>query len=521
MKVVGGVLTAFGSVWLAWAAAPMAIAGPAVRLVDPPAASLGTVLAQFERAEAGESVATAAEDRVPDDTVDTLTSPAAADAPPQAQNLSEDERAAVSAGEAGPAHDDAEAIVVVESAPELGEAVAAGDVTSVEPVDADAPGDVTIVEPVAADASGGDSDDSDAESDDAKKERRPFELLGASIPPGEIRSLDWSGIESFVGDAASSPVLVAHGIREGPVLCLSAAVHGDELNGIEIVRRVMHDIEAEELSGTVIGVPIVNVYGFQRASRYLPDRRDLNRYFPGSPGGSSASRIAHAFFEGVIRHCDMLVDIHTGSFHRTNLTQLRANILRDDVRALCAGFGDMPVLHNVGSPGTLRRAATDAGIPAVTIEAGEPMRLEAKVVNRGVAGIDDLLAYTKMVRTIRLFGNPQPLFYRSTWVRADSGGILFSLIGLGDIVDAGDQLGIVTDPITNRRSYVRSPYSGTVLGMAVNQFVMPGFAVFRVGIETTSEEMVRSGPPTTLGAEPPLEGEAPIGPNLDLEERPE
>ena len=316
-------------------------------------------------------------------------------------------------------------------------------------------------------------------------------------------------------------MIVAHGSSDGPVLCLSAAVHGDELNGIEIIRRVMHDLDAEELSGTVVGVPIVNVYGFQRASRYLPDRRDLNRYFPGAPGGSSASRIAYAFFEGVIRHCDMLVDIHTGSFHRTNLTQLRADISRDDVRDLSAGFGDMPVLHNVGSHGTLRRAATEAGIPTVTIEAGEPMRLEAKVVNRGVAGIDDLLAHTKMVKTIRLFGSPQPLFYQSTWVRADSGGILFSLVSLGEDVEDGDKLATVTDPITNRRSYVRSPYTGTVLGKAVNQFVMPGFALFRVGIETSGEEIEQSGPPTTLVPQPGLESRPPVDPGIDLEERPE
>jgi predicted deacylase len=373
-----------------------------------------------------------------------------------------------------------------------------------------------------ADAPEADEDRDDVETEPVDDDKRPaFKLLGSSVPAGETRRLQWSGIESFVGNVASSPVIVAHGSFDGPVLCLSAAVHGDELNGIEIIRRVMHDLDAKELSGTVVGVPIVNVYGFQRASRYLPDRRDLNRYFPGSPGGSSASRIAYAFFEGVIRHCDMLVDIHTGSFHRTNLTQLRADVSRDDVRDLCAGFGEMPVLHNLGSHGTLRRAATDAGIPTVTIEAGEPMRLEAKVVNRGVAGIDDLLAHTKMVKTIRLFGSPQPLFYQSTWVRSDSGGILFSLVSLGDSVDAGDKLATVTDPITNRRAYIRSPYSGTILGKAVNQFVMPGFALFRVGIETSGEEIEESGPPPKLVPEPVLEPRPPIDPGLDLEERPE
>jgi predicted deacylase len=181
----------------------------------------------------------------------------------------------------------------------------------------------------------------------------------------------------------------------------------------------------------------------------------------------------------------------------------------------------MPVLHNVGALGTLRRAATDVGIPTVTIEAGEPARLEAKVVNRGVAGIDDLLANTKMVKTIRLFGSPQPLFYRSTWVRSDSGGILFSFVGLGDNVGEGDELGIVTDPITNRQSFIRSPYSGTVLGKAVNQFVMPGFAVFRIGIETSGEDIESAGPSTTLDPERVSGSTPPIHPDVDLEEMPE
>jgi len=350
---------------------------------------------------------------------------------------------------------------------------------------------------------------------------RRLVILGTEVPSGTSQRLSWTATELFEGVPVATPVLVINGAQPGPTLCLTAAIHGDELNGIEMVRRVMHDIPPDKLSGAIIGVPIVNVQGFRRGSRYLPDRRDLNRYFPGSPGGSSASRIAYAFFEGVIRHCDMLVDIHTGSFHRTNLTQLRADVSRDDVRDLCAGFGAMPVLHNVGAHGTLRRAATEAGIPTVTIEAGEPMRLEAKVVNRGVAGIDDLLAHTKMVKTIRLFGSPQPVFYQSTWVRSDSGGILFSLVSLGDKVDAGDKLATVTDPITNRRAYVRSPYSGTILGKAVNPFVMPGFALFRVGIETSGKEIEESGPPTTLVPEPGLEARPPIDPSLDLEARPE
>ena len=321
----------------------------------------------------------------------------------------------------------------------------------------------------------------------AQSEPRPRVILGSVVAPGQQRRLVWSGIESFAGVGSATPVLVAHGSEPGPTLCLTAAVHGDELNGIEIVRRVMEDVDASKLAGTVIGVPIVNVHGFQRASRYLPDRRDLNRFFPGDAHGSSASRIADSFFRGVVRHCDWLVDLHTGSFHRTNLTQLRADIRHEGVRELCRGFGDMVVLHRPAMPGTLRRAAIDAGVPTVTVEAGEPMRLEVETVERGVAGINNLMGHLGMVRELRLFRRPQPVYYRSTWVRADRGGILISTVRLGDFVQPGELLGTVTDPVTNLQTAIEATVEGRVLGMAVNQFVLPGYAVFRIGIETSGE----------------------------------
>jgi len=314
-------------------------------------------------------------------------------------------------------------------------------------------------------------------------------LLGQTVPPGTSQRLMWSASEIFEGISTETPVLVVNGHRDGPVLCLTAAIHGDELNGIEMVRRVLHDLDPDELSGAVIGIPIVNLQGFRRGSRYLPDRRDLNRHFPGNPQGSSAARIAHSLFEGIIRHCDALVDLHTGSFYRTNLPQLRADLRYSQIKELTHGFGGIVVLHSIAAPGTLRRAATDAGIPAVTLEAGEPLRLQSAKVNQGVNGIFKLLDTLQMVHRVQLLGRPAPVYYESTWIRADHGGILFTVVRLGQKVAAGDVLGTVTDPITNEQNLLYSPETGRVLGMALNQVVMPGFAAFRIGIET-------DGPPT-------------------------
>ena len=313
---------------------------------------------------------------------------------------------------------------------------------------------------------------------------RPLWILGQKIEPGTAARLSWSATELFEGVPVSTPVLVVNGEKPGPVLCLTAAIHGDELNGIEMVRRVMHDMVPGRLSGAIIGVPIVNVQGFRRGSRYLPDRRDLNRYFPGNPRGSAASRIAHSFFTQVVMQCDALIDLHTGSQERANLPQIRADLRDPDVVTLTQGLGGMVILHSTPAGGTLRAAATAAGIPTVTLEAGGPSELEVNVVKQGVLGIETLISTLSMQRRRSLWGDPEPVYYRSTWVRADSGGILFADVSLGSSVRKGDLLGTITDPVSNARAEVRSPYTGRVLGMARNQVVMPGNATFHLGIES-------------------------------------
>src|SRR5690606_17651707 len=173
----------------------------------------------------------------------------------------------------------------------------------------------------------------------------PRVILGVEVPAGTSTRLIWTPDDVASGFADRTPILVVNGRNPGKTLCLTGAVHGDELNGIEMIRRIMYQLEPEKVSGTVIGVPVVNLMGFRRSTRYLPDRRDLNRFFPGNTYGSSASRIAHSFFNNIVKHCDALVDIHTGSFHRTNLTQLRADISNEAVANLAKSFGHITVLN--------------------------------------------------------------------------------------------------------------------------------------------------------------------------------
>jgi uncharacterized protein len=331
----------------------------------------------------------------------------------------------------------------------------------------------------------------------------PLDMLGDTVAPGTRKELRWKVGESFGGDAVTTPVIVVRGVRPGPRLCLTAAVHGDELNGIEVVRRTANDIRPEELNGTFVGVPIVNLLGFSRATRYLPDRRDLNRFFPGSTNGSAASRIASSFFRGIAVHCDALVDFHTGSFDRANLPQVRGDLTIPSVLEFTRGFGATPVLHSPGSRGMLRLAATDHGIPAVTFEVGAPLRLEPELIDFAAQAVSSLMHRMGMTRSFRMWAEPQATFYESKWVRVDHGGMLFSAVALGDRVRDGQRLGKVIDPVQNEEHEIDSPFRGRVIGLALNQVVLPGFAVYHIGIETTEEEAVEEAaqPPTTDGLE--------------------
>lgn len=344
----------------------------------------------------------------------------------------------------------------------------------------------------------------------------PLAILDRLVVPGTRLQLQWRPGGGISAGEIPSPVVVTRGALSGPVLCLVAGVHGDEINGVEIVRRLSYAIDPTRLSGTVIGVPIVNVHGYSRGSRYLPDRRDLNRFFPGSRTGSVASRIANAFFQDIVSHCDMLVDFHTGSFDRTNLPQVRADLTREEVVEFTRHFGNTVVLHSPGNKGMLRVAATAVGVPAVTFEVGAPGRLEPEEIAQAVAAIERLMVQTGMredpaaadtrdapldPEVVARRPEPAPIFLDSRWVRANSQGLLVSEVTLGQHVQAGQRLGRVIDPVANVERYLLAPVAGRVIGMAQNQAVLPGYAAFHLGTETSEQQAV-SEAADPVGGEP-------------------
>ncbi len=340
---------------------------------------------------------------------------------------------------------------------------------------------------------------------------QPIHILGKDVEPTSRRLVYWSPSASFDGTAISRGVVIVNGAYAGPTLCLTAVIHGDEHNGLEIVRRVLYGIDPKQLTGIVVGVPIVNLDGFRRGTRYLPDRRDLNRYFPGKPQGSAASRLAFSLFRQVIVGCDYLVDIHTGSFHRTNLPQLRADLTNLDVLDLSRRFGSTVIVHNRGAIGTLRRAATDAGIPAVTLETGEPQRIQEHDIRAGVDAIHRAMWSLSMYQyDLSDTRQRAPVYFESRWVRVSQGGVLISGVHLGDLIEEGTRLGTVTDPVTNHVADVVAPFDGRVLGMALNQVVLPGYAAFHIGIESSMED-AKASEALERSARTPSDLSGPIG----------
>lgn len=325
----------------------------------------------------------------------------------------------------------------------------------------------------------------------------PLEMLGETIPPGEARRLRFESLDSF-----TAGLVALRGVAAGPTLCVTAGVHGDELNGIAIARRLADETDPHETAGTLLVVPIVNAHGFRNGSRYLPDRRDLNRFFPGRPNGSAASRIAYQFFEQVMRRCDALVDLHTGSLNRANVPQIRTDLSEVDNLRLAWGFPTEHVIHSVPQPGTLRRAANDAGIAAVLYEAGEPGRIDQEEIERGVAAIHAVLGSLGMAQSAAVTPASQRLYGRTQWVRSDASGIYVPFVDLGDAVAAGERLGEVTDPFSSESTEIHAPIAGRVIGMALGQVVIPGFALFHLGVEEPAPARTEVAGP----AEPPGNG---------------
>jgi len=312
--------------------------------------------------------------------------------------------------------------------------------------------------------------------------RQNFTIGGEVIKPGEQKRLLLLMPPLYTATTMGIPVFVLHGKRPGPTLFVSAAIHGDELNGIEIVSRLIKARAIKNLRGTLIAIPMVNVYGVLNQSRYLPDRRDLNRCFPGSKKGSLAGRIARLFLDEIVSKCDYGIDLHTGAIHRSNLPQIRANLDDPATLEMAEAFG-VPVLLNADiRDGSLRQAAADEGAKVLLYEAGEALRYDEFSISAGVKGIIKVMRQVGMLNKTKSVGHSiKPFVARqSGWVRANESGFVMHKAQLGDHVVKGDILAVISNPFGEQLGTIDSPSTGVVIGKQNIPLAQEGEAIYHI-----------------------------------------
>ena len=299
--------------------------------------------------------------------------------------------------------------------------------------------------------------------------------------PGESRTIGLKFSESYLGMPITVPVHVIRAVEDGPRVLLTAAVHGDELNGLGIIRELLFARPFALRRGTIVAVPVVNTMGLERHMRYAPDRRDLNRCFPGAADGSLASRLASALFSQVVKKCDYGIDLHTAAVRRTNYPTVRGDLDVPAVRRLAESFGAEVVVHSKGPLGSLRRTGVEHGVPLILFEAGEVWKIEPAVVEIGVRGCLNVLRTLKMVEGSREVPGRSVRIKKLCWVRAEDGGVLNFLARPGDLVAKGQELASTSTVFGRPSATVLAPANGMVLGMTTLPVVKPGEPLYHIG----------------------------------------
>jgi len=308
-----------------------------------------------------------------------------------------------------------------------------------------------------------------------------FKIYGTTIDAGSRGNVDIPVADLYTSTSLHMPVQVINGRRAGPVLFVSAAVHGDELNGVEVIRRLLRLKAIGKLRGTLIAVPIVNVHGFLDQSRYLPDRRDLNRSFPGSAKGSIAARLANIFLKEIVKRSEYGIDLHTGAIDRSNLPQIRANLDEPKTLELAKAFGVPVIINSSIRDGSLRGCAAEMGMPVLVYEAGEALRFDEVCIRGGLRGILNVMRTIGMLQQGTSKPVRQPVIARSTtWMRAPCSGIISGKVKLGASVREGQRLAVVSDPLGTVEEEVLSRCDGIVIGRSNLPLAHEGDALFNI-----------------------------------------
>ncbi|WP_379551977.1 succinylglutamate desuccinylase/aspartoacylase family protein [Qipengyuania sp. DGS5-3] len=311
--------------------------------------------------------------------------------------------------------------------------------------------------------------------------RPPFILCGHEVPAGTVATIDAPISRLSTSTEVSLPIRVIHGAKPGPTMFVSAAIHGDEILGVEVIRRLLTHVSAKRLCGTLLCIPIVNVFGFVAHQRYLPDRRDLNRCFPGSAKGSLAAQLANVFTTEIIEQCDFGVDLHTAALHRTNLPQIRISADRPRAAELAKVFAPPAIITSSLREGSLRQTAAEHDCDVLLFEAGEALRFDELAIRIGVQGILRVMNHLGMgVRKPAKSAAASVRSVRTSWVRASEGGIFRAIKAAGQFVEDGELLGTISDPFGEENHDITATLSGVIIGRTNLPVVNQGDALMHI-----------------------------------------
>ncbi|MCA9699802.1 MAG: succinylglutamate desuccinylase/aspartoacylase family protein [Myxococcales bacterium] len=308
------------------------------------------------------------------------------------------------------------------------------------------------------------------------------------IPRGTSRRLRLSMVGNGLGSLVTIPVVVLRGAEPGPTVGLTAVVHGNELNGMKVIREVVDGVDPRKLAGTIIAVPVVNVPGYLANTRHFNDGYDLNRVMPGKLGGTMSQVYAHRFMSRVICHLDYLLDLHTASFGRINTFYVRADMSNPVTAWMARCQRPQIILHNTGTDGTLRGAAQDRGVQSITVEIGNPNRFQDTLIRESAAGVDNVLAHLEMIpKREHGNGNEPVICGRSYWMYTQIGGVLEVFPDLGQRIRQGELVGRVTDIFGDTLEEYRAPEDGIIIGRSTNPVNQTGSRIIHLGVEGETE----------------------------------
>ncbi|WP_395375914.1 succinylglutamate desuccinylase/aspartoacylase family protein [Marinicella sp. W31] len=314
------------------------------------------------------------------------------------------------------------------------------------------------------------------------KHNEPLIIGDTAVLPGETKRIELPTVSLYTDVQMSIPIFIKRGKKAGPTLLVCSSIHGDELNGIEIISRLIQSKTINRIKGTLIAVPFVNGFGILNHSRYLPDRRDLNRSFPGSKRGSLAARIAHLFMNEIVNKCDFGIDLHTGAIHRSNYPQIRANLEHPKTLELAKAF-TVPVLINANlRDGSLRESADNLGIPMLLYEGGQALRFDEFSIKVGLKGITNVMRYLQMLPKLKPKKKPVEPFIASntSWVRASESGFVVHKKELGDRVKKDDLLAEIKNHYGDVVAMVKCFSDGIVIGKQNIPLVQEGEAIYHI-----------------------------------------